>query len=198
MLVITSKVKVPGLTGHDVSDFMMSCTDEQYRQWWPGTHLQLHVLDGDTGGEGDVMVMDEFVGRRRLRLRGVVEALEPGRRIVWRLHKIVPLPARVSLVFSPTQDGVCVQHTVTAGWPGIGRALETGNPNHALKWIDADHEGELLGIFSLDALVPAERLRQLEAPLATVLWVDLIHSCRFPVSADGVVDSGIEMVCAKP
>jgi hypothetical protein len=124
MLAVTSKVKVPGLTGHDVSDFMMSCTDEQYRQWWPGTHLRLHVLNGATGGEGDVMVMDEFVGRRRLRLRGVVEAFEPGRRIVWRFHKIVPLPARLSLVFSPTQDGVCVQHTVTAGWPGIGRVLD--------------------------------------------------------------------------
>ena len=113
------------------------------------------------------------------------------------------------------------------------RALETGNPNHALKWIDAGHEGELLEIFTLakaarahgqdaqqvadrwflenlvrihragegepytglkpsdgsidekvlaadrcvetgtlqalDGLMPAERLRQLEAPLATVL-----------------------------
>jgi hypothetical protein len=94
MLVITSEVKVSGLTGRDVSDFMMSCTDDQYRDWWPDTHLQLHVLGRATGGVGDVVVMDEFIGRRRLRLHGVVEALEPGRLIVWRFHKIVPLPAR--------------------------------------------------------------------------------------------------------
>ena len=124
MLVITSKVEVAGLTGRDVSEFMMSCTDEQYREWWPGTHLQLHVLGRATGGVGEVVVMDEFIGRRRLRLHGVLEALEPGRRIVWRLHKIVPLPARLSLELSPTQGGVSVRHTVTAGWPGIGRALD--------------------------------------------------------------------------
>jgi hypothetical protein len=124
MLVITSEVKVAGLTGRDVSDFMTSCTDDQYRAWWPDTHLQLQVLGRATGGVGDVVVMDEFIGRRRLRLRGVVEALEPGRRIVWHFRKVLPLPARLSLELSPTPDGVSVRHTVTAGWPGIGRVLD--------------------------------------------------------------------------
>ena len=124
MLVIESRLHVAGLTGRDVTDFMASCTDERYRSWWPGTHLQLHSVGRATGGVGDVVVMNEFVGERRLRLRGVVEAVEPGRRLVWRFRKLVPLPARLSLELTPVPGGVSVRHTITAGWPGIGRALD--------------------------------------------------------------------------
>jgi uncharacterized protein YndB with AHSA1/START domain len=124
VLVTESIVDVAGLTGRDVTDFMMACTDEQYRNWWPGTHLQLHVLGRASAGVGDVMLMDEFVGRRRLRLHGVVEAVEPGRRLVWRFRKIVPLPASLSLELTPVPGGVSVRHTVRAGWPGIGRVLD--------------------------------------------------------------------------
>jgi hypothetical protein len=124
MLVIESRVDVAGLTGRDVTDFMLACTDGQYQSWWPGTHLQLHVLGRTTARSGDVVVMDEFVGRRRLRLRGTVEAVEPGRRIVWRFRKVLPLPARLSLELIPVPGGVSVRHTVTAAWPGIGRTLD--------------------------------------------------------------------------
>jgi hypothetical protein len=124
MLVTESRVDVAGLTGRDVTDFMLACTDERYRNWWPGTHLQLHVLGRAVAGVGDVVVMDEFVGRRRLRLRGVVEAVEPGRRLVWRFRKIVPLPARLSLELTPVPGGVSVRHTINAGWAGIGRVLD--------------------------------------------------------------------------
>ena len=124
MLVIESRVEVAGLTGRDVTDFMVACTDERYQNWWPGTHLQFHVLGRAAGGVGDVVVMDEFVGRRRLRLRGVVEAVEPGRRLVWRFRKVVTLPARLSLELTPVPGGVSVRHTITAGWPGAGRLLD--------------------------------------------------------------------------
>lgn len=124
MLVFESRVDVGGLTGRDVTDFMLACTDEQYRSWWPGTHLQLHAQWRGAGGVGDVMVMDEFVGRRRLRLRGVVEAVEPGSRLVWRFRKVVRLPARLSLELTAVPGGVSVRHTITAGWTGIGRVLD--------------------------------------------------------------------------
>ena len=124
MLVIASEVEVPGLTGRQVTDFMLSCNDEQYQEWWPGTHLQLHAVGHSAGTVGDTVLMDEFIGRRRLRLRGTVEAVEPGRRIVWRLRKIIPLPARLSLVLSPTPDGVMIRHAITAGWQRIGRVLD--------------------------------------------------------------------------
>lgn len=124
MLVIESRVDVAGLSGRDVTDFMVACTDEQYQSWWPGTHLQLHVLGGTTGEVGDRMVMDEFIGRRRLRLHGILEAVEPGRRLVWRFHKVVPLPARLSLELSPIPGGVAVRHLITAGWRRIGRVVD--------------------------------------------------------------------------
>ena len=124
MLVIESSIDVAGLTGRDVTDFMLACTDERYRSWWPGTHLQLHALGRAVGGVGDMVEMDEFVGRRRVRLRGMVEAVEPGRRLVWRFRKVVPLPVRLSLELDPVPGGVSVLHTVTAGWPGIGRVLD--------------------------------------------------------------------------
>lgn len=124
MLVIESAVDVAGLTGRDVTDFMLACTDEQYQQWWPGTHRQLHALGRAGARVGDVMLMDEFVGRRRLRLRAAVEALEPGRRVVWRFRLVVPLPARLSLDLLPVPGGVSVRHTITAGWPGTGRVLD--------------------------------------------------------------------------
>lgn len=124
MLVITSEVKVQGLTGRQVTDFMLSCNDEQYQGWWPGTHLQLHPVGQSVGTVGDKVVMDELIGQRRLRLQGTVEEVDPGRRIVWRLRKIIPLPARLSLVLSPVPDGVMVTHTVTVGWRRIGRILD--------------------------------------------------------------------------
>jgi hypothetical protein len=124
MLVIASEVEVPGLTGLEVTDFMLSCDDRRYQGWWPGTHLQLHPVGQPRATVGDAVVMDEFIGARRLRLRGVVEAVEPGRRIIWRFRKFIPLPARLTLVLSPIEGGVMLRHTVTAGWAGIGRVLD--------------------------------------------------------------------------
>ena len=124
MLVMASEVEVPGLTGRQVTDFMLSCDDEQYQGWWPGMHLQFHPVGQFRGTVGDTVVMDEFIGPRRLRLHGTVEAVEPSRRIVWRFRKLIPLPARLSLVLSPAQSGVMIRHIVAAGWPGIGRVLD--------------------------------------------------------------------------
>ena len=70
MLVIESRVDVAGLTGRGVTDFMLACTDERYRSWWPSIHLQLHTLGRAVGAVGDMVDMDELVGRRRLRREG--------------------------------------------------------------------------------------------------------------------------------
>jgi hypothetical protein len=44
MLTIQSTIFVAGITGRGISDFLLNCTDERYRGWWPGTHLRLHAL----------------------------------------------------------------------------------------------------------------------------------------------------------
>jgi hypothetical protein len=88
MLTIQSTIFVAGITGREISDFLLNCTDERYRGWWPGTHLQLHALARGNDHVGDVVFMDEYVGKRRVRMTSVVvvEAV-PGKKIVWRLRK---------------------------------------------------------------------------------------------------------------
>lgn len=67
MLTVESRVTVAGLTGREVTDFLLEPRDERYRAWWPGTHLELHRTR--TGHRedhvGDRLLMDEYVGSRR-------------------------------------------------------------------------------------------------------------------------------------
>ena len=80
MVVMESRLVVPGMTGQDVTDFLLDCTDECYQPWWPGTHLRMHLITRGRDHIGDLVLMDEYVGRRRLRLTGVVRGAVPGRR----------------------------------------------------------------------------------------------------------------------
>lgn len=125
MLTIESRVEVPGLTGREVTDALLNPTDAWYRAWWPGVHRQFHrVAPGGGDHVGDVVFMDELVGARTVRMTGVVEEADPGRRIVWRLAKGLRLPVRLTLVVDDRVDAVSVRHTITAGWRGPGRLLD--------------------------------------------------------------------------
>jgi hypothetical protein len=127
MLTLESRVTMPGVTGLQVTDFMLDCADDRYRAWWPGTHLQFHPIRIGVAGDhlGDVVWMDEYVGSRRLRMRAVVEQAAPGRRIVWRMSPLrLRLPVHLTLEVEPQDGGVRVRHTLTAGWRGAGRVLD--------------------------------------------------------------------------
>ena len=124
MIEIESRVAVPGMTGQEVTDFLLDCTDERYQAWWPGTHLRMHLITRGRDHIGDLVLMDEYVGRRRLCLTGVVREAVPGRRIVWQLRHWVRLPVQLSLTLSPTDDGVAIRHAITAGFAGPGRLLD--------------------------------------------------------------------------
>lgn len=125
MLTIESRVEVAGLRGAEVTDFLLNPTDAGYRAWWPGVHRQFHrVAPGGADHVGDVVVMDEIVGTRRVRMSAVVEKVDPGRRIVWRLAKGVRLPVWLTLALDDQVDGVRIRHTITAGWSGAGRLLD--------------------------------------------------------------------------
>lgn len=39
MLKFTTEVKIKGVTGSEIGNFMLNCTDEKYQKWWPNTHL---------------------------------------------------------------------------------------------------------------------------------------------------------------
>jgi hypothetical protein len=124
MLHLESSVLVDGITGREITEFLLSPTDERYRAWWPGTHLQFHVVASRPDHVGDVVWMDEYVGSRRLRMTGVVVEAEPGRTIVWQLKRWVRLPAVLRLDLVDQGGGCLVRHRTQVGSRGIGRIFD--------------------------------------------------------------------------
>lgn len=124
LFTLETTITVDGMTAEEVYDFLVEPTDEAYQRWWPGVHLQLHLVTRATGHIGDVLYMDEYVGARRLRMHAeVVRAERPGL-LVWQFKRIVRLPLRLSIVFTNTSAGVEVDHRVEAGSAGPGRVLD--------------------------------------------------------------------------
>ena len=121
MIRLTTVVDVQGLSGEQVTDFMLNCDDEKYRKWWDGTHLQFHTIKRCPDNIGNVVYMDEYVGKRRLKMQAIVLKAAPGKEIVWQMKKIVRLPGWLSLAVEDTEDGVRITHTLTAGFNGIGK-----------------------------------------------------------------------------
>jgi hypothetical protein len=124
MLSVESSVFVEGITGEQITDFMLNPTDDRYRAWWPGTHLQLHVVTPADQHLGDLVWMDELVGSRRLRMYAVVVEACPGHRIVWQFRRWVPLPGWLRLEVFDQADGCLVRHTIEVGYRGLGRFLD--------------------------------------------------------------------------
>jgi hypothetical protein len=125
MLTLHTEMRVDGITGTQVFDFLTNPDDESYRAWWPGTHLQLHIREA--GGDdhvGDVIYMDEYVGKRRLRMSAVVTEAVPGKKLVWRFKRGIKLPARLDLELEDYDSGVAITHTIRAGFRGAGRVLD--------------------------------------------------------------------------
>jgi hypothetical protein len=118
---------VNGASARELTDFLLNPSDDSYRAWWPGTHHAFHVVRSATGDDhvGDVVLMDEHVGSRRVRMdMGVVEAV-PGEKIVWRMRRWgIRLPVRLTLVLQSQEDGVRLRHVITAGWSGRGRVFD--------------------------------------------------------------------------
>ena len=124
MLTLRTSVAVEGLTGSEIFDFLVDPNDRAYQAWWPGVHLHLRRLECSDGHVGDVLYMDEYVGKRRLRLTVIVLEAVPGRRLVWQFKRVFKLPARLSLEFADREGGVEITHTIEAGFRGAGSLLD--------------------------------------------------------------------------
>lgn len=125
MITIETRVPLDGVTGAEITAFMLDPTDERYQAWWPGIHLAFHVVsEGRVDHIGDVVWMDEYVGRRRLRMRAVVVDVVPGRRITWQFKFGIRLPARLQLELADRDGGCALRHVLTAGFSGAGRILD--------------------------------------------------------------------------
>lgn len=125
MLTFESRMTLPGLTGAEVTRYLLECSDEAYQAWWPGVHLHLHVVT--PGGDdhlGDTVLMDEYIGSRRVRMNGNVTYVDPGRKVVWQMRKGIRLPVWVALELTDGDGGVDIRHTITAGWTGAGRLID--------------------------------------------------------------------------
>jgi hypothetical protein len=67
-----------------------------------------------------VAFMDKYIGTRRVRMTGVVADVAPGKKIIWRLRLLVSL----SLKLTDGDGGVEVQHTIRAGFAGLGAIVD--------------------------------------------------------------------------
>ena len=125
MLTLQTTIRVDEVSGTEIFDFLADPDDESYRAWWPGTHLQLHIRErGGDDHVGDVIYMDEYVGKRRLRMSAIVTEAVPGKKLVWRLKRGLRLPARLYLELEDYDGGVAITHTIRAGFRGAGRVLD--------------------------------------------------------------------------
>lgn len=124
MIELKTDVAVKGISGRSVSDFMLQCTDADYQKWWPGTHLAFHTTRHVPGDLGNHVYFDEYIGKRRFKLRGVVVEVVSGKRVVWQMKRVFRLPAWLILALDDTPEGVVITHILKAGFNGIGRLLD--------------------------------------------------------------------------
>ncbi len=124
MLTIQTKVRVPNITRAELMHFLLHCTDREYQAWWQGTHFEFHTLKRYPGDLGNLIYMDEFVGKKRVKMLANVTEVIPSRRIVWQMKKIVRLPVWLIIEFADDANGVLLTHSLQAGFKGFGRILD--------------------------------------------------------------------------
>lgn len=104
---------------------MLTCTDEQYQHWWPGTHFVFHTLKRTSTNVGNLVCMDEYVGEYRVKFQAVVKRLVPNQEILWQMQKFCVLwPAWLRLQLTDTPAGLHIVHTLSAGFHGVGSVLD--------------------------------------------------------------------------
>lgn len=124
MIELRTEVQLTGVSGRNLSDFLLRCTDSEYQNWWPGTHIAWHTKRQFPGNIGNVVYFDEYVGKRRLRLDAVVVKCIPGKEVIWQMKKFVRLPAWLAIEFEDNDRGTLLTHTIKAGHHGIRGVLD--------------------------------------------------------------------------
>jgi hypothetical protein len=124
MIEIRTEVQITGVSGKTLADFLLHCTDREYQNWWPGTHLAWHTKRQFPNDIGNVIFFDEYVGKRRLKFDAVVVKCIPDKEIIWQMKKSVRLPVWLVIRFEDNEEGALLIHTLKAGLPDIGRLLD--------------------------------------------------------------------------
>jgi hypothetical protein len=118
---------IPGATAEQFYDFMINPCDKRYSEWWQGEHLQFHIVKcGEKNHLGDVVFMDEYIGKnRRLSFFAVVITANRPNKIEWQMKKMgLRLPAFVVLELCDSPEGIKLKHELRIGYSGIGKFLD--------------------------------------------------------------------------
>ncbi len=124
MITLRTQMELPGITGNEIVQFLLNCTDEEYQRWWPGTHLSFHTIQRHSGDVGNLVYMDEFIGQRRVKGKAIVTEIVPGQRVAWQMVKLIRLPVWFTLDLKDQGDQVRLTHTIEAGYRSIGSVLD--------------------------------------------------------------------------
>ena len=127
MIKHTVELIVPNANAKQFYDFMIEPCDKRYSEWWPGEHLQFHIVkNGDKNHLGDIVFMDEYLGKnRRLTFHAIVVTSSYPNKIEWQMMKAgIRLPAIVELELSDSDEGIKLKHELRIGCSSIGRLLD--------------------------------------------------------------------------
>ncbi len=124
MIEYTTTIKIKDITPNQIIDFMITCTDEEYNNWWPGTHISFHELDQKPGVIGSLVYFDEFVGPIRLKFHAVISDYIPDKLICWQMKKLILLPAKLVLRTEQKNNDVILKHSLLIGFKGFLSILD--------------------------------------------------------------------------
>jgi hypothetical protein len=122
MLTIQSRIHVADITGAEFVDFFLMCTDREYQAWWRGIHLEFHTIKRYPNNVGNIVYMDEIIGKKRVKMTGVVTEVVPGKKLVWQAKEVIRWPVRLSLELADDDKGVTLTHTLQVGFKGVARS----------------------------------------------------------------------------
>jgi len=127
MIKHTVELIVPNATAQQFYDFMINPCDKRYSGWWPGEHLQFHIVKNvEENHLGDILFMDEYLGENhRLTFHAVTITANRPNKIEWQMIKAgLRLPAIVNFELYDSEDGVKLKHELLLGYSGLGKMLD--------------------------------------------------------------------------
>jgi hypothetical protein len=124
MIEYTTTIKVKDITSNQIIDFMITCTDTEYNNWWPGTHITFHELNHKPGNIGSSVYFDEFVGPIRLKFHAIISDYIPDKLIGWQMKKLILLPVKLILQTEQKNNDVILKHSLLIGFKGILSILD--------------------------------------------------------------------------
>jgi len=124
MVTLETTVLIKGIVAREIYDFMLNLTDTDYQQWWQGTHLVCHTVKKYPGNIGNLIYVDEYVGKYRLKGYAVVAKLVPYQEIVYQIIILIKIPAWFIMKFEEGPDGIKIIHVVKAGFNGLGKVFD--------------------------------------------------------------------------